>query len=88
LINAGFYLMAGCLSLPAGTLADRFEHFIAAALALGVSNALAFTALGALIAETVTARGRGAATGGYNTCIYLGLADHVHLTAGRLAVKS
>ena len=44
-----------------------------AALALGASNALAFTAIGALIAETVAAPLFRVGMGGYNTCIYLGL---------------
>ncbi len=53
--------------------AETFVGFAAAALALGVSNAVAFTAIGALIAETTEARFRGLAMGGYNTCIYFGL---------------
>ena len=44
-----------------------------AALALGVSNAVAFTSIGALIAETAASRVRGLAIGGYNTFIYFGL---------------
>ncbi len=54
---------------PAATLC----HFILAALGLGVSMAIAFTSVGALIAETVAPRFRGLAMGGYNTCIYFGL---------------
>jgi MFS family permease len=53
--------------------AESFFGFAAAALALGVSNAVAFTAVGALIAETTETRYRGLAMGGYNTCIYFGL---------------
>ena len=53
--------------------AATFVQFILAALALGVSMAVAFTSIGALIAETVESRFRGLAMGGYNTCIYFGL---------------
>ena len=35
--------------------------------------AVAFTSIGALIAETVEPRFRGLAMGGYNACIYFGL---------------
>ena len=34
---------------------------------------LAFTSLGALIAEVVDPESRGLAMGGYNTCIYFGM---------------
>jgi DHA1 family multidrug resistance protein-like MFS transporter len=34
---------------------------------------LAFTSVGALIAETVDSESRGLAMGGYNTCIYFGM---------------
>ncbi len=34
---------------------------------------LAFTSVGALIAEAVPPESRGLAMGGYNTCIYLGM---------------
>jgi MFS family permease len=48
-------------------------HFILAAGLIGVSMGLAFTSLGALIAEVVPSGSRGSAMGGYNTCIYLGM---------------
>ena len=54
---------------PAGT----YLHFILASLGLGVSMAIAFTSVGALIAEIAEPRIRGIAMGGYNTCIYFGL---------------
>jgi MFS transporter, DHA1 family, multidrug resistance protein len=38
-----------------------------------VSMGVAFTSIGALIAETVEPRYRGLAMGGYNGCIYFGL---------------
>jgi MFS family permease len=48
-------------------------HFILAASLLGISMGLAFTSVGALIAEAVPAAHRGSAMGGYNTCIYIGM---------------
>ncbi len=48
-------------------------HFMMFAIALGFSMGLAFTSIGALIAETVDAELRGLAMGGYNTCIYFGM---------------
>lgn len=54
-------------------LATGYAHFILATVCLGASMGLAFTSIGALIAETVTPRFRGLAMGGYNSCIYLGL---------------
>lgn len=48
-------------------------HFILAALCLGVSLAVAFTSIGALIAETSAPRLRGLSMGGYNSFIYFGL---------------
>ncbi len=68
---AGIVLIS--LSMAGFAPADRCLHFLAAALAMGISNAVAFTAIGALIAETVAPRLRGTAMGGYNTCIYLGM---------------
>lgn len=61
------------LSIAGFALAKTYGHFIAAAFVSGVSMAIAFTSIGALIAETVESRYRGLAMGGYNTCIYLGL---------------
>jgi MFS family permease len=54
---------------PAGT----FYHFLFAGVALGLSHAVGFTSIGALIAETVEPRYRGLAMGGYNACIFFGL---------------
>jgi MFS family permease len=54
-------------------LCRTFAHFLAAAVFLGISMGLAFTAIGALIAEVVPLESRGLAMGGYNTCIYLGM---------------
>lgn len=68
---AGVLLIS--LSIAAFSPARSFFQFILAALALGVSNAVAFTSIGALIAETAAARIRGLAMGGYNAAIYFGL---------------
>ena len=49
------------------------NHFMIFGIALGISMGLAFTSVGALIAETVAPESRGLAMGGYNTCIYFGM---------------
>ena len=54
-------------------VARTMTHFVLEAVVLGVTMGLAFTPLGALIAETVPPQSRGLAMGGYNTCIYLGM---------------
>jgi MFS family permease len=43
-------------------------------VAVGGSMAATFTAIGALLSESVPTRIRGLAMGGYNTCIYGGFA--------------
>ena len=48
-------------------------HFVIFAVAFGTSMGLAFTSVGALIAEVVPLGSRGLAMGGYNTCIYFGM---------------
>ena len=53
--------------------AVTFAHFLLAAFSLGVSLAVAFTSIGALIAETTDPAFRGLAMGGYNSFIYLGM---------------
>jgi MFS transporter, DHA1 family, multidrug resistance protein len=60
-------------SMAAFGLSHTFPHFLASAVFLGVSMALAFTAIGALIAEVVPFQSRGLAMGGYNASIYLGM---------------
>jgi MFS family permease len=59
--------MVGC------ALSQSALHFVMAASFLGISMGLAFTSVGALIAEVVPPESRGLAMGGYNTCIYLGM---------------
>lgn len=48
-------------------------QFLLTAVALGITMGLAFTPLGALIAEVAPPEARGLAMGGYNTSIYLGM---------------
>jgi DHA1 family multidrug resistance protein-like MFS transporter len=54
-------------------LSQTMGHFVLSAGLLGISMGLAFTSVGALIAEVVPPAFRGSAMGGYNTCIYLGM---------------
>ncbi len=54
-------------------VATALYHFLMAAIGLGVGLGLAFTSIGALIAETVHRNQRGAAMGGYNAAIYFGM---------------
>jgi len=61
------------LSIAGFVLTKTFFHFLLAASCLGMSLAIAFTAIGALIAETTEHRFRGLAMGGYNSFIYFGL---------------
>jgi MFS family permease len=53
--------------------AHSMAHFVTAAGALGISMGLAFTSVGALIAECVPPFMRGLGMGGYNTGIYFGM---------------
>ncbi len=52
---------------------QNLAHFIGFAILSGCSMGLAFTSVGALIAEVVPPESRGIAMGGYNTCIYFGM---------------
>ena len=61
------------LSIAGFAPARTYLHFVLAALGLGVSMAIAFTSIGALIAEIAQPHIRGLAMGGYNACIYFGL---------------
>ena len=54
-------------------LSTTLFHFLLTATLLGISMGLAFTSVGALIAEVVDQESRGLAMGGYNTCIYFGM---------------
>jgi MFS family permease len=66
-------LVLASVSIAGFAPAVTFTHFLLAALCLGVSLAIAFTSIGALIAETTEPRFRGLAMGGYNSFIYFGL---------------
>lgn len=66
-------------------LTRTFAELTLTALALGVAMGLAFTSIGALIAEVAPPGGRGLAMGGYNASLYLGMmlgALGMGLTAG------
>jgi MFS transporter, DHA1 family, multidrug resistance protein len=60
-------------SLAGFGLSQNLTHFIVSAILSGGSMGLAFTSVGALIAEVVPVESRGVAMGGYNTCIYFGM---------------
>jgi MFS family permease len=66
-------VLLATFSIAGFASARTFFHFLLAALSLGMSLAIAFTSIGALIAETTAHRFRGLAMGGYNSFIYLGL---------------
>ena len=60
-------------SMAGFAIAREPTLFILFALTLGVGMGLAFTSIGALIAEVTAEEFRGFAMGGYNTCIYVGM---------------
>ena len=67
----GFILFS--ISLAVFGFCRTLTQFLLTAVALGVTMGLAFTPLGALIAEVAPPEARGLAMGGYNTSIYLGM---------------
>jgi MFS family permease len=71
LVIIGLIGFAGAMSGFA--ISESGVHFVLFATFLGVSMGLAFTSVGALIAEVVPLESRGLAMGGYNTCIYMGM---------------
>lgn len=71
IVAAGLFLFAFALS-SAG-LCEHTGSLTVCAVLMGTGMALAFTALGALIAESVPSAQRGLAMGMFNSCIYLGL---------------
>lgn len=71
LVSVGLCCLALALVLV-GQL-HRLEWLLLCAVLLGAGMALTFTAIGALIAETVPIPQRGLAMGMYNSCIYFGM---------------
>jgi MFS family permease len=66
-------LIGFSVSMAGFAISKHTIHFVIFAVAFGTSMGLAFTSIGALIAEVVPIDSRGLAMGGYNTCIYLGM---------------
>ncbi|MDX9788045.1 MAG: MFS transporter [Desulfobacterales bacterium] len=71
LVAWGSFIIA--LSMAGFGLSTQFVPFLLSALVLGVGVACAFTAIGALIAESAPTGHRSLAMGCYNTCIFLSL---------------
>jgi DHA1 family multidrug resistance protein-like MFS transporter len=71
-IVAGTLLFALFIALI-GTFPNAFPLYLLF-LGIGGTMAAAFTAIGAVLSESVPTRVRGLAMGGYNTCIYGGFA--------------
>lgn len=71
LVVAGILLFV--LALAGCGRAATMGIFVLSAGLMGIGMGLAFTSVGAMIAEVVPAQFRGSAMGGYNTCIYLGM---------------
>lgn len=67
-------------------ISESGVHFALFAALLGVSMGLAFTSVGALIAEVVPQQARGLAMGGYNTCIYMGMMISSAIMGGIIGV--
>ncbi|MDY0040089.1 MAG: MFS transporter [Desulforhabdus sp.] len=71
LVFLGFIGFAACMA--GFGLALNLAGFLLFSIGYGASMGLAFTSVGALIAEAVPPSARGLAMGGYNTCIYFGM---------------
>jgi len=75
--NRGTLVVVGLVGFAASmagfAISKNMIHFNLFAIAFGTSMGLAFTSIGALIAEVVPVESRGLAMGGYNTCIYFGM---------------
>jgi DHA1 family multidrug resistance protein-like MFS transporter len=67
----GLLVFSGALAGIA--LCSGLAQLLMVSAVLGVGMGIAFTAIGALIGETVPVRVRGFAMGGYNSCIYFGM---------------
>ena len=70
-IVAGVCILA--LSMAGLGLSRQMAGFLFFSSLMGIGMGLAFTSIGALIAESAPGPLRGVAMGGYNTCIYLGM---------------
>ena len=79
-------LLGFSASMAGFAISVNASHFIWFATAFGVSMGLAFTSVGALIAEVVQPDTRGLAMGGYNTCIYFGMMLSSALMGGVIQV--
>jgi MFS family permease len=66
-------LIGFAMSMAGFAVSRTLLHFVLSSIMLGTSMGLAFTSVGALIAEVVPVGSRGVAMGGYNTCIYFGM---------------
>jgi MFS family permease len=66
-------LLGFAASMVGFGISTNSVHFLLFATLFGISMGLAFTSVGALIAEVVPSESRGLAMGGYNTCIYFGM---------------
>lgn len=71
LVVAGVSVLA--VSMAGLGLCRHLTGFLFFAAMMGIGMGLAFTSIGALIAESAPGPLRGVAMGGYNTCIYLGM---------------
>ena len=71
-IVAGILLFASCIALVGAFRAAVPLYLLF--VGIGGAMAAAFTAIGAVLSESVPTRIRGLAMGGYNTCIYGGFA--------------
>lgn len=71
LVTAGFICYAAALA--GFGFAGNLAWFVLFAVVTGAGMGLAFTAVGALIAEVVEPGSRGIAMGGYNSSIYFGM---------------
>ena len=84
LVIGGFAVFS--LALAAFSLCRSLAPFMVTAALMGISMGIAFTAIGALIANLVPRQQRGLAMGCYNTCIYAGMM--LSATAMGAAIKS
>jgi MFS family permease len=75
-------LLGFSISLVVFAVSEGTAQFVWWAIVFGISMSLAFTSVGALIAESVAPESRGLAMGGYNTSIYFGMMASSALIGG------